>query len=195
MLNASGYKAWPKEVEDVIYSHPAVREAQNSHRKDHAQVFALAQRSGPRRSRGPLRRDMAGRDVGALRLFHTRMEMLSRRAYGFRNFENYRMRVLAQCGWNGTFACRIAKSVSPCIHPEQKACIETSMRIDCSKASPSAASVAQKIDSEMALNRVPVAVAGRKKSRNTKFSAFFNHLWTLVDVHRKNPWSGKRAPG
>jgi len=33
--------------------------------------------------------------------FHTKMEMLSRRAYGFRNFENYRMRVLAQCGWNG----------------------------------------------------------------------------------------------
>ena len=33
--------------------------------------------------------------------FHTRMEMLSRRAYGFRNFENYRLRVLAQCGWNG----------------------------------------------------------------------------------------------
>jgi len=27
MINASGYKVWPKEVEDVIYSHPAVREA------------------------------------------------------------------------------------------------------------------------------------------------------------------------
>src|SRR5690606_23266352 len=33
--------------------------------------------------------------------FHTKMEMLSRRAYGFRNFENYRLRVLAQCGWGG----------------------------------------------------------------------------------------------
>jgi transposase len=33
--------------------------------------------------------------------FHTKMEMISRRAYGFRNFENYRMRVLALCGWNG----------------------------------------------------------------------------------------------
>ena len=33
--------------------------------------------------------------------FHTKMEMLSRRAYGFRNFENYRMRVLTQCGWSG----------------------------------------------------------------------------------------------
>jgi len=32
---------------------------------------------------------------------HTKMEMLSRRAYGFRNFENYRLRVLALCGWNG----------------------------------------------------------------------------------------------
>lgn len=33
--------------------------------------------------------------------FHTKMEMLTRRAFGFRNFENYRLRVLAQCGWNG----------------------------------------------------------------------------------------------
>ncbi|AYR19303.1 transposase [Alcaligenes faecalis] len=30
--------------------------------------------------------------------FHTKMEMLSRRVYGFRSFENYRLRVLAQCG-------------------------------------------------------------------------------------------------
>jgi len=33
--------------------------------------------------------------------FHTKMEMISRRAFGFRNFENYRMRVLALCGWDG----------------------------------------------------------------------------------------------
>jgi len=33
--------------------------------------------------------------------FHTKMEMISRRAYGFRNFENYRLRVLALCGWDG----------------------------------------------------------------------------------------------
>jgi long-chain acyl-CoA synthetase len=26
MINASGYKVWPREVEDVIYSHPSVRE-------------------------------------------------------------------------------------------------------------------------------------------------------------------------
>ncbi len=33
--------------------------------------------------------------------FHTKMEMITRRAFGFRNFQNYRMRVLALCGWNG----------------------------------------------------------------------------------------------
>lgn len=30
-----------------------------------------------------------------------RMEMLSPRAFGFRDFENYRLWVLAQCSWNG----------------------------------------------------------------------------------------------
>ena len=29
--------------------------------------------------------------------FHNKMEMISRRAYGFRNFENYRLRVRALC--------------------------------------------------------------------------------------------------
>ncbi|WP_372783695.1 transposase [Litorivivens sp.] len=33
--------------------------------------------------------------------FQNKMEMMSRRAYGFRNFENYRLRVLAHCGWDG----------------------------------------------------------------------------------------------
>ena len=33
--------------------------------------------------------------------FHNKMEMISRRAYGFRNFENYRLRVMAHCGWDG----------------------------------------------------------------------------------------------
>lgn len=37
---------------------------------------------------------------------HNKMEMLSRRAFGFRNFENYRLRVIALCGWNGVFAVR-----------------------------------------------------------------------------------------
>jgi len=32
---------------------------------------------------------------------HNKMEMISRRAFGFRNFNNYRLRVLALCGWNG----------------------------------------------------------------------------------------------
>ena len=26
MINASGYKVWPREVEDVLYTHPDVRE-------------------------------------------------------------------------------------------------------------------------------------------------------------------------
>ena len=33
--------------------------------------------------------------------FHNKMEMISRRAFGFRNFENYRLRVLTHCGWDG----------------------------------------------------------------------------------------------
>ena len=33
--------------------------------------------------------------------FHNKMEMISRRAYGFRNFENYRLRVRALCCWDG----------------------------------------------------------------------------------------------
>ena len=32
---------------------------------------------------------------------HNKMEMISRRAFGFRNFHNYRMRVMALCGWDG----------------------------------------------------------------------------------------------
>jgi long-chain acyl-CoA synthetase len=27
MINASGYKVWPREVEDVLYTHPRVKEA------------------------------------------------------------------------------------------------------------------------------------------------------------------------
>ncbi|MGW1563024.1 class I adenylate-forming enzyme family protein [Streptomyces sp. NPDC002144] len=27
MINASGYKVWPREVEDLLYTHPAIREA------------------------------------------------------------------------------------------------------------------------------------------------------------------------
>lgn len=38
---------------------------------------------------------------GITKGFHNKMEMISRRAYGFRNFENYRLRVLTHCGWDG----------------------------------------------------------------------------------------------
>jgi len=38
--------------------------------------------------------------------FHNKMEMISRRAFGFRNFQNYRLRVLAHCGWDGVCAIR-----------------------------------------------------------------------------------------
>ena len=30
--------------------------------------------------------------------FHRKMKLIQRRAYGFRNFENYRLRVIAECG-------------------------------------------------------------------------------------------------
>jgi transposase len=43
------------------------------------------------------------RSNGITEGFHTKMEMLSRRAFGFRNFSNYRLRVLAHCGWDGIF--------------------------------------------------------------------------------------------
>lgn len=37
---------------------------------------------------------------------HNKMEMISRRAFGFRNFQNYRLRVIALCGWDGVFTIR-----------------------------------------------------------------------------------------
>ena len=33
--------------------------------------------------------------------FHNKMKIMSRQAYGFRNFENYRLRALTHCGWDG----------------------------------------------------------------------------------------------
>jgi transposase len=30
--------------------------------------------------------------------FHRKMKLIQRRAYGFRNFNNYRLRVIAECG-------------------------------------------------------------------------------------------------
>lgn len=43
------------------------------------------------------------RSNGITEGFHTKMEMLSRRAFGFRNFQNYRLRGLAHCAWDGIF--------------------------------------------------------------------------------------------
>ena len=44
------------------------------------------------------------RNNGITEGFHNKMEMLSRRAYGFRNFENYRIRVMTHCGWDGVIS-------------------------------------------------------------------------------------------
>ena len=41
------------------------------------------------------------RSNGITEGFHIKMEMMTRRAFGFRNFENYRLRVLTHCGWDG----------------------------------------------------------------------------------------------
>jgi transposase len=38
------------------------------------------------------------RNNGITEGFHRKMKLIQRRAYGFRNFENYRLRVIAQCG-------------------------------------------------------------------------------------------------
>ena len=35
--------------------------------------------------------------------FQNKVEMMGRRAYGFRNFENYRLRFLTHCEWGGNF--------------------------------------------------------------------------------------------
>lgn len=63
-------------------------------------------RPAPLRLSGHCRRMGNGRigtlkPTGLSKGSHTKMEMLPRRVYGFRNFENYRTRVLAHCGWNG----------------------------------------------------------------------------------------------
>ena len=38
------------------------------------------------------------RNNGITEGFHRKMKLIQRRAYGFRNFHNYRLRVIAQCG-------------------------------------------------------------------------------------------------
>jgi len=38
------------------------------------------------------------RSNGIVEGFHRKMKLIQRRAYGFRNFENYRLRVRVMCG-------------------------------------------------------------------------------------------------
>ena len=38
------------------------------------------------------------RNNGITEGFHRKMKLIQRRAYGFRSFANYRLRVIAQCG-------------------------------------------------------------------------------------------------
>ena len=38
---------------------------------------------------------------GITQVVHTKIEMMSRLAYGFKNFNNYRLSVFAHCGWIG----------------------------------------------------------------------------------------------
>jgi transposase len=38
------------------------------------------------------------RSNGITEGFHRKIKLIQRRAYGFRNFNNYRLRVIAQCG-------------------------------------------------------------------------------------------------
>jgi long-chain acyl-CoA synthetase len=47
-INASGYKVWPREVEDVLYGHPAAREAAvvgvaDEYRGETVKAFSLKQ--------------------------------------------------------------------------------------------------------------------------------------------------------
>lgn len=38
------------------------------------------------------------RNNGITEGFHRKMKLIQRRAYGFKSFQNYRLRVIAQCG-------------------------------------------------------------------------------------------------
>ena len=51
MINASGFKVWPREVEDVLYTHPAIQEAAvvgipDEYRGENVAAFVTLQ-SGP----------------------------------------------------------------------------------------------------------------------------------------------------
>ena len=66
-------------------------------RGERSQIIGLARSSSPNAIGWADEESSNGITEG----FHNKMEMISRRAYGFRNFENYRLRVLAHCGWDG----------------------------------------------------------------------------------------------
>ena len=42
-----------------------------------------------------------GKSNGPIEGFSNKIEVMTRRAYGFRNFENYRLSVMTHCGWDG----------------------------------------------------------------------------------------------
>jgi transposase len=52
----------------------------------------------------------SSKNNGVTEGFHNKMEVISRRAFGYRNFNNYRRRVLAMSGWNGVHATRTQRS-------------------------------------------------------------------------------------
>ena len=66
--------------------------------------------------------------------FHNKMEMISRRAFGFRNFENYRLRVLTHCGWDGIINRVRVNARPPCMDSSSFARgLISGSRIDCSR--------------------------------------------------------------
>jgi transposase len=52
----------------------------------------------------------SNKNNGVTEGFHNKMEAISRRAFGYKNFNNYRRRVLAMSGWNGVKATRTYQS-------------------------------------------------------------------------------------
>ena len=67
-INAGGYKVWPREVEDVLYEHPAVREAAvvgvpDEYRGETVKAF-VSVRPGQEVEPGRAHRVLQGADVG-----------------------------------------------------------------------------------------------------------------------------------
>ncbi len=67
-INAGGYKVWPREVEDVLYEHEAVREAAvigvpDEYRGETVKAF-VSLKAGQDRHRGGADRVLQGADGG-----------------------------------------------------------------------------------------------------------------------------------